>query len=162
MKAFLIVAAIAVLVSPVFAAQTKLEDSSRVFLDVPENHWAAASVKQLTLKGVFQGYPDSKFKGDQPVTRYELAVALARLVEFIEPSLSESKDNKVSLASKSPSWAQDSLKLLASNDFLPKDSPILTDGSKLATQEDLAQALASVAARVIELKIVDPGPQEIE
>jgi hypothetical protein len=41
------------------------------------------------------------------------------------------------------------------------DSPIITDGRKAATGEDLAQALASLAARIIELDTVDPGLQDL-
>lgn len=52
---------------------------SGVFKDIPAKHWAESSVKAVKEAGVMGGYPDGTFKGDQPVTRYELAAALAKL-----------------------------------------------------------------------------------
>jgi hypothetical protein len=51
------------------------------FADVPADHWAARSVAIVKRLGLMQGYPDGTFRGGQPVTRYELATILARLVE---------------------------------------------------------------------------------
>ncbi len=57
------------------------------FKDVPKDHWAADYVQVVAADGVMKGYPDATFKGDKPVTRYELAVALERMIAFIEGSL---------------------------------------------------------------------------
>ena len=48
--------------------------------DLPPGHWAREAVEFLVSRGYLLGYPDGTFRGDQPVTRYELAVALYRLV----------------------------------------------------------------------------------
>lgn len=48
--------------------------------DVPQGHWAQAAVNLLIQKGVLLGYPDGTFRGGQPVTRYELAVMLSRVL----------------------------------------------------------------------------------
>jgi len=47
--------------------------------DVPFTHWAYDAVQKLVDVGVIQGYPDGTFKGDRVMTRYEFAMALARL-----------------------------------------------------------------------------------
>ncbi|MGI6604660.1 MAG: N-acetylmuramoyl-L-alanine amidase [bacterium] len=49
------------------------------FLDVPANHWAVQEVNWVARKRLMNGYPDGLFHGDDPVTRYQLAVALYRL-----------------------------------------------------------------------------------
>ena len=47
------------------------------FSDVPANHWAYQYIQSLAADGVIDGYPDGKFKGDRPLTRYEMAVVVA-------------------------------------------------------------------------------------
>ncbi len=48
--------------------------------DLPKGHWAYDAVMYLLEKGYLVGYPDGTFRGDQPPTRYELALALYRLL----------------------------------------------------------------------------------
>lgn len=54
------------------------------FSDVPENHWAYQAVQSLAADGLVEGYPDGNFKGDRPLTRYEMAVIVARVIAKIE------------------------------------------------------------------------------
>ena len=49
--------------------------------DVPQEHWAAAAVRAVTESGLMNGYPDGMFRGQAPLTRYEIAVILKRLIE---------------------------------------------------------------------------------
>ena len=62
------------------------------FADVPNDHWAYPAVDFLQNEGVMIGYPDGLFKGDQLLTRYEFAEAIARMIKDIAegkvPSLS--------------------------------------------------------------------------
>jgi len=55
------------------------QEMSEVFKDIPKGHWAEASVKELKEAGIIGGFADGTFRGDQPVTRYEVAAMLARL-----------------------------------------------------------------------------------
>ena len=48
------------------------------FSDVPAGHWAYASVAKLAAAGIVDGYPDGTFKGDQLMTRYEMAQIVAK------------------------------------------------------------------------------------
>jgi hypothetical protein len=57
---------------------------SQPFADVPTNHWAYDAIAELAAKGLIEGYPDGTFKGGQPLTRYEMAMLVARLVARIE------------------------------------------------------------------------------
>ena len=48
------------------------------FSDVPAGHWAYASVSKLAAAGIVDGYPDGTFKGDNLMTRYEMAQIVAK------------------------------------------------------------------------------------
>ncbi len=48
------------------------------FSDVPTDHWAYDAVSQLAKDGVVDGYGDSTFKGDNAITRYEMAQIVAK------------------------------------------------------------------------------------
>jgi len=87
MKKFGIMAAVVVLVAfatPVFAADP--------FSDVPANHWAYDAVTQLSSREVVGGYPDNTFRGQQPVTRYEMASLLFRALGRIDETQASKED----------------------------------------------------------------------
>jgi len=51
------------------------------FSDVPKKHWAYEAVNSLAAKGLLEGYADGKFKGAKAMTRYEMALMVARLID---------------------------------------------------------------------------------
>lgn len=51
--------------------------SEEAFNDVPKGHWAYSALEVLSKDGVLEGYPDGSFKGDEPMTRYEMAKIIA-------------------------------------------------------------------------------------
>ncbi|MBO7393354.1 MAG: S-layer homology domain-containing protein [Abditibacteriota bacterium] len=53
------------------------------FVDVPTDHWAYDAVNQLQRVGIIVGYPDGTFGGKRAMTRYEFAVAIARLLPLL-------------------------------------------------------------------------------
>ena len=53
------------------------------FLDTPTNHWAYEAVQDLAKKGIVIGYPDGTYGGKRPMTRYEFAVAIDRLLRTL-------------------------------------------------------------------------------
>ena len=53
-------------------------DYDVVFPDVPKGHWAYDFVKDLSDKGYLVGYPDGTFKGQNNITRYEMAQMIAK------------------------------------------------------------------------------------
>ena len=61
-------------------AVTHAQAASGPFADVPTDHWAYASVDTLQKAGIVIGYPDGTYGGRRPMTRYEFAVAIARLL----------------------------------------------------------------------------------
>ena len=48
------------------------------FSDVPAGHWAYGSISKLAAAGIVDGYPDGTFKGDNLMTRYEMAQIVAK------------------------------------------------------------------------------------
>ncbi|MGO8670467.1 MAG: S-layer homology domain-containing protein [Capsulimonadaceae bacterium] len=57
--------------------------ASGPFADVPADHWAYNSVDTLQKAGIVIGYPDGTFGGKRAMTRYEFAVAIARVLPLI-------------------------------------------------------------------------------
>lgn len=53
------------------------------FTDVPTDHWAYDAVNLLQKDGYVIGYPDGTFGGKRAITRYEFAVAIARIIAAI-------------------------------------------------------------------------------
>ena len=52
--------------------------ASNPFEDVPAGHWAYDAIAQLAADGVIEGYGDGTYRGDQEITRYEMAQMVAR------------------------------------------------------------------------------------
>jgi uncharacterized coiled-coil protein SlyX len=71
-------------------AQTAGGPASGPFADVPADHWAYQAVDTLQRAGIVIGYPDGTYGGKRAMTRYEFAVAIARLLPLInqKPDLS--------------------------------------------------------------------------
>lgn len=53
------------------------------FSDVPSDHWAYDAINSLVAAGVVEGYPDGEYKGQQSMTRYEMAVMVSRALDNI-------------------------------------------------------------------------------
>lgn len=50
--------------------------STKIFSDVSNNHWAAAAIKELSVKNIVSGFPDGTFRPDDTVTREQLVKML--------------------------------------------------------------------------------------
>ena len=58
--------------------------SANPFSDVPSSHWAYEAVNSMAEKGIIQGFPNGTFKGNQNVTRYQLAMITAKMIANVE------------------------------------------------------------------------------
>ena len=74
-------------------------DTTKLFPDIPRNHWAYVAVHALAKQGILTGYPNGNFEGDRMMTRYEFAEIVykamqkgldvdEKLVDEFEPELS--------------------------------------------------------------------------
>ena len=52
--------------------------------DVPAGHWAQEAIKIAADCGLLRGFPDGTYRGQQPFTRYQAAVVIARLLNVIQ------------------------------------------------------------------------------
>ena len=59
------------------------------FSDVPADHWAYDAVSQLAADGVIEGYGDTTFRGQQNITRYEMAQMIAKAMARTDVSASD-------------------------------------------------------------------------
>jgi len=87
MKKILALVAVFALVAfaaPAFAANP--------FVDVPMNHWAYDAISQLAAKGIIQGYPDGTYRGNQPMTRYEMSMLVARALATVDMEKASKED----------------------------------------------------------------------
>lgn len=61
------------------------------FDDVPKGHWAYDAVQKLADAGIADGYNDNTFRGDRPMTRYEMAQVVGRAISHEKMANQEQK-----------------------------------------------------------------------
>ena len=59
------------------------------FSDVPSDHWSYDAVSKLAQDGVIDGYGDGTFRGDQKITRYEMAQMVAKAMTKTDVSAAD-------------------------------------------------------------------------
>ena len=74
MKKILAMAAVAALAAGASAF------AANPFSDVSTSDWAYQAISDLSDRGLVEGYPDGTFKGQQNITRFEVAQIIARLM----------------------------------------------------------------------------------
>ncbi|WP_427113400.1 ESPR-type extended signal peptide-containing protein [Megasphaera sueciensis] len=68
-------------VNTLVGMQAVKPNSTVMFPDVPENHWAYETIKAMAAQGLIEGYPDGTFGGDRTMTRYEFAQIIYRVLQ---------------------------------------------------------------------------------
>jgi len=76
-----------VVLSLLLVAALAVPAAAGPFSDVPENHWAYEAVKQLAAYGLVIGFPDGEYKGNEPMTRYQLAMVVARMLVSLDAQI---------------------------------------------------------------------------
>ena len=110
------------------------------FVDVPLNHWAYDAVQSVAAKGIFIGYPDGTFGGNRAATRYEFAMATARMLAYMEQRIDEAgfaTQEDVAMLEKLVQEFADELRLLG----------VTVDDLKRALGEQ-SEAVKALEARV--------------
>lgn len=62
-------------------------ESDFAFVDVPDEHWAAAAVARVARLGVAEAFPDGEFAGDDFLSGYQSALLLSRAMERIDEKI---------------------------------------------------------------------------
>jgi hypothetical protein len=120
--------------------------------DVPPKSWARPAVESVTSKKLMDA-PGGVFNGDKPVTRYELAVTLDRLVRYIEngkkPLHPTRRPKSVKLPANARGSVRAALKRLTDYDFISPDSLLLQGtGREVVTAKELSSLLSQVTVRL--------------
>ena len=61
------------------------------FSDVPANHWSYNAVANLSKAGLIEGYSDGTFRGEKIVSRYEMAIIIARIMTKLDKADADQK-----------------------------------------------------------------------
>lgn len=83
-----------------FACAAVTVSAANPFTDVSADDWAYQAVASLSDEGVIDGYPDGTFRGDKPVTRYEIAQIVARLMAKEDTLNASQKETLAKLSSQ--------------------------------------------------------------
>lgn len=83
-----------------FACAAVTVSAANPFTDVSADDWAYQAVASLSDEGVIDGYPDGTFRGDQHVTRYEIAQIVARLMAKEDTLNASQKETLAKLSSQ--------------------------------------------------------------
>jgi len=73
-------AVVAPVVMPSHAPAAMAQETAE-YPDVPKNHWAYDAINKLSQAGILEGMPNGTYLGNKPMTRYEFAVAVARILD---------------------------------------------------------------------------------
>lgn len=119
------------------------------FPDVKATDWFASGVAAATKIGYIRGDDQGRFLPNQPLTRYEAAVIIDRILDLPEASPPSYSD-----AGTIPSWAAGSVAAVSAAGYL-KGYP---DGS-FSGQNRITRAEAAVLIRRTEAPMVDRMPR---
>jgi S-layer family protein len=140
---------------------------------------ARQAAQKLAQKRIMAA-PDARFRPDQPVTRGELAIVLVRMIDYLESqgpkkaSLSKSpplvtprvRAGLSALPRRHPAYA--AIRRLALGGYLLASGggdlfmPTAKNINRPVTAEELSAALAGIASRIAEKRVVLEHPEVLE
>ncbi len=118
----------------------------KTFNDVPADHWANQAINTAVANGIMDGYPNNMFKPNQPVTRAEAMVALAKGIPCeMDNCKAEQILSKFCDGNKVPSWAKIPVaKAIETGALNDVPNPNEIQACKDASRADVASMLESV------------------
>ncbi|HQE04600.1 MAG TPA: S-layer homology domain-containing protein, partial [Bacillota bacterium] len=129
------------------------------FADVPENHWAYEAVKQLAAYGLIEGFPDGTYKGQEPMTRYQMAIVIARLLSDLDTEIIELKD-EISSGINAERKAINSAVEEAQNEAVRMSTEIAEELAQKAAMEAAEAAAEEAVSRMQEAGLVPEDGEE--
>lgn len=91
---------IAAALAATFALGVTSAFAANPFTDVPAKHWAYESVSKLQKAGIVEGYSNGQFGGEKSMTRYEMAIVVAKAMTKLEKADAEQKASINKLAAE--------------------------------------------------------------
>ncbi|WP_287371434.1 S-layer homology domain-containing protein, partial [Oceanithermus sp.] len=120
--------------------------SAQLYQDVPDGHWARNAVDEATRLGLVTGFPDGTFRGEELLNRYQAAMILYRLVQYLESRPAAAVD-PATIAAMQTLLARLESELRATQTRLAElDAAALRTQDLAAAQNDLARLRALVDA----------------
>lgn len=132
---------LAAIIAVVMAFALALPVMANPFADVPENHWAYEAVKQLAASGLVEGFPDGTFKGTEGMTRYQMAMVVARMLSDLDAQIRDAIQQ-----AKDEATIQDAQQREEIKKAIDEAKMQAVDMSKAAAEE-MAKAAATEAAK---------------
>lgn len=126
--------------------------SATNFKDVNSSDWFAREVSYAVAAGYISGYPDGTFRPNQYITRQEVAVTLARLLD-LKPSNTSKTLKAFRDGEAIPSWARESVAALAERGYLKGDANGYLQGSRAISRAEIT----SLLKRLMRLSPAEPG-----
>lgn len=99
-------------VAAIFARTLELQGEVRnasMYSDVDTGYWGAEYIETVSARGIFKGYADGSFRPDKPITRAELASAIARYLGVAKETPLKDMLRISPLTDISGNWAEQSL-----------------------------------------------------
>ena len=87
-----------------------LPEGETAFSDCAEDAWYSHAVRALAAAGVVSGFPDGAFRPDEPVTRGQMAVMLARFAALLELRSADAAEPFADAAAI-PDWAAEAAEI---------------------------------------------------
>lgn len=151
-----------VLVFTVAAAQDlpigAVQAAPEAFTDVPADHWAYEAVRLLLQQGIVLGYPDGTFGGTRPITRFEMAVIAARLLQHLDSLVRAAALDAATLEAMQETAAQ--LAELQPLERIARLEQALEEAAALSYVERLERRIADLEAAMNELLGEEVFPRE--
>jgi hypothetical protein len=125
--------------------------SAQKAASAPGGHWAHEAVVALQARNILPaGKSVSSVDGNKPVTRYELAVVLWKLVRHMEAAGKQPRGKGT--ASRELD-APSALRRLIADGYIDPQSAMAKDPKGLVGEDELAKALVGVVARIQEKNV---------
>lgn len=120
--------------------------SEDFFSDVPPDHWAYQAILYLYQHNLIKGFPDNTFRGDKPMTRYEMAYLIYNMLMELKKNANISQD--------STDFEQEIKQLLAKSVITEEEAKLIKDLIAEFKDEllDLNKRVASLENRVDKLE----------
>ena len=112
--------------------------------DVAPSHWAYQSVVKLVDKGYMSLYDGNKFKGENKVTRYELAEVIAKMLKNVnQGQVNPESGDVLTLKKLATEFRSELVEVVNQNENLEKRLNQLSDQQEV-NQEDLVNTNAKI------------------
>lgn len=125
-----------------------LPEEGASFSDCAEDAWYSHAVRALAAAGVVSGFPDGTFRPDEPVTRGQLAVMLARFAALLELRRAGAAEPFADAAAI-PDWAADAAGVCRGLGLLSGDEQGRFAAEEMATRAQCAVIAGRLAEKAL-------------